>query len=242
MGRTEYSNFIKSEMKELRKECANLEATEIFHIARRHWHEERKGLENNYRIGDIVKYNLSEFYENEFDDNSIGGKYMKETNKVLDYATLASIVNAHPSQVYEPCVIHIRLGDVLYDKKNSTRSSLNKKPVDVTEFIEIINSVLSSNVRKVLLSASFWGNIRKTQEYLKQAQSGIPNSVIRYNCSPDEDFLLMVRAKHFVSGRGGFSEIATHIRKLNGLSTIEHPRLSGYLKDDKHYSYDPEYD
>ena len=49
----------------------------------------------------------------------------------------------------------------------------------------------------------------------------------------------MVNAEVFVAGRGGFSGMATEVRKVLGRETIQHPKLSGYVLDDTWYQKDP---
>ena len=196
-----------------------------------------------YRLGDMIKYNGTDMFgiTQEYAEchaDKIGGKYAKATSKSEDYKLLSSLIQEVCPPRSGETVIHIRLGDVLCDKNDT------KHPVSAELAAEVINNILPSSTPKTLIYASPNSNdtcVSESNKYIETLLSNVSQAEIHTSANPDDDFCRMVNSEVFVAGRGGFSEIATEVRKVLGRETIQHPKLSGYVLDDIWYEKDPKY-
>ena len=192
-----------------------------------------------YRLGDMVKYNGTNMWDvdeklRDCYPDTIGGKYMRETNDKSDIKVLSEIVQNHcSSKDIQKNVIHLRLGDSLCNKGDS------KSPADAASFSNTINTLIPAHESKTILYGNHNGScIEESSDYLETVKKLIPNTEVLVNENPDDDFCRMINSAQFVVGTGGFSEMAKNVREYNGKTSIYDKRISGFNKDGINYSSD----
>ena len=199
---------------------------------------EHGGCSRPYRLGDMVKYagtgleGVDAAYA-KMHASTIGGRYLLAARGANDFGLLRNVTDTVCGSVRVPqTVIHLRLGDVLCVRgAQGDRAYDERRPLSVAAFSARINALVPPQQAKLLLCGNHRrACIAQTRAYLAAAAERIPQLRVRLDeARADEDFCTMVNAAQFVAGRGGFSEMALHVRQLRNSTSIADPELSGYV-------------
>jgi hypothetical protein len=195
----------------------------------------------NYRLNDMIgadtKFRnnpMGKNYHFKYYPDSIAVKYLKETDEINNLKVLSRIVSEYDSDVKPPddvLVVHLRVGEVLNHSKYTVDEFLSKerdfehnspqnfvKPLSYYRKI-IENSKLPKKV-KFFAGGCFCTNEDKSMEYISKIKKFfedngfeiVPNTYFK---NPDNDFVYMCRAKHFIKSGGGFSNLVQKMILFN---------------------------
>ena len=182
---------------------------------------------NNYRLGDV--YLHADKTEHPFQDlnyhkidypGSIAAELLNITPyKPKNKKLLLKIISQKQKikTIDTDLILHIRVGDVLclYDK---TKTWYSRKD-DFEWWDDVLGYILKNNIKRVYIVAGthFKDCIKESEDYLDNRKKflieNIPgiDIVYRLGKSPDDDFILFINARHFISTGGGFGRIVYEI-------------------------------
>jgi hypothetical protein len=185
-------------------------------------------LISSYRLGDLVCLSLTNNELKELlneNPNSIGAKFINELsiNPFLNKFDLITFIvinelnnksNLLPNDIKQSTVIHLRLGDVI---AGNNSHELIKRPYTIEELKKVIppynkNYIITKNFFAKTSSKNYDECIQKSNEYLNEVITTF-NGIKLNNDDADMDLLCAVQAKHFVQGKGYFSQLIYEIRK-----------------------------
>ena len=196
-------------------------------------------VHNDYRIGDVVAGRCGD------SDGAVGlrrrtlgshpdtilSEYISRTADDVenDYNTLAQICDVKCKEVpSEAAVLHLRLGDAACWKE----SGVSPAPTSAVARVVEDNVASDTPIRIIANIGRPEHNgdacLKESKGYLSDVMALLPNATSAPSAHPDVDFCTLVNAEVFVAGRGGFSEMADHVRKQRGKSSIVHPDISGW--------------
>ena len=182
----------------------------------------------NYRLGDAVRLVGLDGVGARFSarfvyPDSIASKYVQRTSRVKDWNTLNAILEETfaPNNDNREKLMHLRLGDVTCANSEGAKERRPPLASDIAEYLK-----REGAEDAVIMSGNHSGTcVRETEEYLAELSALLPGATILYDdtgtsSSADKDLSRMVNAGQFFSGKGGFSEIATELRRLRGKPTM----------------------
>jgi len=183
---------------------------------------------NEYRLGDCIQdlkqRNNIESKHLKYFPNSIATKYMNKTKKKDDYNVLYEIVKSYTNTTpKDVIIIHLRLGDV-HERNHIKRYNDYYYDMDSLNYI-IDNFKKYNNINKVILvggSHKKFNNYDNSEKYINDVETLFKSKGFsvehRFGNNPDEDFIYMSNAKHFIKcgKRGRFSYLIAKMVKKNG--------------------------
>lgn len=182
-----------------------------------------------YRLGDCVmdnkrwKDNLEKNHYHYF-PNSIASKYMKNTQLLKNLDLLFKIVKTYENTTPDDSIIiHLRVGDVL---ENPLWSRHLEYPTKISKFKILINKLNDdkNSLRKIVLVGGSHQNYKEyknSEKYINSVKKIFKDNgfdvKLRFGNNPDDDFIYMSNAKHFVrSGTAGnFTYLIAEMVKRN---------------------------
>ena len=162
--------------------------------------------------------------------SSIASQYMKMTDKDNDFDVLLYLVTNYALKTKpkkNELIIHLRVGDILESSKYSVDNHLKKQLPYHKKFVyvkplsyykQIIDKY--KNLKSITLVAGGCkaSKFVKSKEYISKIKKFFEKHNYKVNIRlgnpPDDDFVYMCYATHFVPSGGGFSRL---IKKLNGM-------------------------
>lgn len=193
--------------------------------------EETKDLEikiynkkwDSYRLGDTyyrpegggdISYHVNKF------PNSIASKYIKQSSsRANDLDTMKKIVKKDASVQYD-LVIHIRIGDVLCQ-------GLDYSAYENTEWWEtLVDNLRKNKIKNVYVIAGSHTDIclDKSARYVLNRVRFLKkkgfNVTYEPGKSPDEDLIIAVNSKNFISTGGNYGKLMSEIVTANGGNVI----------------------
>lgn len=194
-----------------------------------------------YRLGDMVTHKIhrsapkGKYGHHLYYPHSIATEYMQKTSKSNQINILHGIVirRTKPELVPDPgsLVIHIRIGDVIDEQKESVDDFLNdyvaytlsngiskKNYVKPIKYYEKALKYFN-NIDHIILVGGFHykRDHTKSLEYVDKLshffQSKSFTVETRINKDPDDDFIFMCNAKNFIQSGGGYSNLIGKIVK-----------------------------
>lgn len=210
-----------------------------------------KIMKNNqhYRFGDVI-YNRGDYWKDSIDyilenmSDTILGRYFhskkniyelesndlicdKFNNVIKEYINKSSLILPEDYEL----VIHIRAGDVadtncflLKDYQYIIKSYINKYDIKKCTFCTAFhygnyierNLWIYSDKNLEKNKTKLYNLFQKLTEQFKISFD------VKSSINIDDDFIYMLKAKYFVSDKGGFSTLIKNIRTYNGLSSDQY--------------------
>jgi hypothetical protein len=187
-----------------------------------------------YRIGDIIIQGVNDASLNSDilleHPNTIGSDYILTQNKMDRIGITTQIVLNHlqkynhlfPQDIIDSTVVHLRLGDAVgghhfYEKR--------LRPLDVSYYQMVI-----PHGKVYVIGKCHFGkgdsstNYDECRELSNKYMSTILNTLGAKHFDgghPDIDLCFAIKSKHFVQGRGFYSQLIVEIRRRLGLKSIE---------------------
>lgn len=217
----------------------------IFVVTLRHYIRHYRELRKTYRLSDFVRH-YSEFETRISREiycllarKSIVTEYHQRTSKAVDIPVLSGIVDDYEMNEVDKndedgahCMIHVRLGDVIDNDPRSVSDfvrGINEKQgkyegyvKPISYYTAVVKQLPVHVKRVVLVSGSHKPTLHpeKSQEYLQHLKNTLQTMghvvSIRWNHSPDDDFVMLCRAKYVVMSGGGYSQLVAAVAKHRG--------------------------
>lgn len=187
---------------------------------------------SSYRIGDIIVQGVNdETLNNELlteNPNTIGSDYiLSDPMLKFDRIGLATQIVLHHSKKYQypedvgqSTVVHLRLGDSLgnhfYEKR--------LRPIDTSYYQLVIPHGKVYVIGKCHFGKGSSTNYDECTELSNQYMANVLKTLGATHFdggNPDIDLCFAIKAKHFVQGRGFYSQLIVEIRRRLGLKSIE---------------------
>jgi hypothetical protein len=182
-----------------------------------------------YRIGHIIqgpndtKMNSDLLLEH---PNTIGSDYILSENKMDPIGIATQIILNHnqkynhlfPKDITDSTVVHLRLGDSFdhfYEKL---------RPLDVSYYQLVIPHGKVYVIGKCHFGKGNSSTNDECTELSKQYMSKILNTLGARHFDgghPDIDLCFAIKAKHFIQGRGFYSQLIVEVRRRLGLKSVE---------------------
>ena len=189
---------------------------------------------SSYRIGDIIVQGVNDASLNaevlSENPNTIGSDYiLSNSNLKLDRIGLAvQIILNHnqkynhlfPQDVKDSTVVHLRLGDSLGDHFYEKRL----RPIDVSYYQLVIPHGKVYVIGKCHFGKGSSTNYDECTELSNKYMRDILNTLGATHFDgghPDIDLCFAIKAKHFIQGRGFYSQLIVEIRRRLGLKSVE---------------------
>jgi hypothetical protein len=189
-----------------------------------------------YALGDFVRYNGQGHRkaEEKCYPGSIGHHYglLTQENDRNNFTALSVASEAVCPRYYSKfmgreAVVHVRTGDVLCRTSHNSSLILLRRPAQATEFARILRHYLGHQ-HMTLLTGNHRGLcIKESERFMMQLRKELSN-VSQPLGNADEHFCMMVFAKVFVQGKGGFSQVAGKVREVKNSTTIYDARLADF--------------
>ena len=182
---------------------------------------------SSYRLGDAVLVSLVEEEINEMISDyptSIGGKFLveKKINKNIDNIDLiTNLVLEHiqqniellPKDIDNSTVLHLRLGDVVCGNNDH---EIGKRPFHIDE----IESFIPNDDKMYVIGKCFFAKTSSSNysECITESNKYLENVINRLGAThfdggdADIDLCCAVQSKHFIQGKGYFSQLILEIR------------------------------
>ena len=185
-----------------------------------------------YRIGDVVLREItSVHYKPEFYDNvlyhytefpgSIANEYInknKDSGIVNNLPLLKEIINSRPNKFnYDYNVtlfLHIRSGDVICNDLWKDKIDHYSKVGNIKWWDSLIDYIKNNSINKVVILSGTHFNecLEESEKYILDREKFIKEKtdlVVDYRLgqSPDDDIILISKAKHFISTGGGYGKL-----------------------------------
>tara|TARA_B100000886_G_scaffold104946_1_gene69957 strand:+ start:5345 stop:6115 length:771 start_codon:yes stop_codon:yes gene_type:complete len=206
-----------------------------------------KIMKNNkhYRYGDVI-FNKGFYWKDSIDfilenmPDSILGKYLQNKRNIYERESndiicekFNNVIKEHIKKNYiilpkdNELVIHLRVGDVVvkdwFLEKNYQyiiKNYINKYGINKCTFCTAFHygNYIERNLW-IYSDESHEKNKTKLYNLFKELTEQFKISFdVKSSPNIDDDFIYMLKAKHFVSDKGGFSTLIKNIRTYNGLS------------------------
>ena len=189
---------------------------------------------SSYRIGDIIVQGVNDASLNSEllieNPNTIGSDYiLSNSNLKLDRIGLATqiILNHNqkynhlfPQDVKDSTVVHLRLGDSLGDHFYEKRL----RPIDVSYYQLVIPHGKVYVIGKCHFGKGSSTNYDECTELSNKYMSDVLNTLGAKHFDgghPDIDLCFAIKAKHFIQGRGFYSQLIVEVRRRLGLKSVE---------------------
>lgn len=189
---------------------------------------------SSYRIGDIIVQGVNDASLNaevlSENPNTIGSDYiLSNPNLKLDRIGLAiQIILNHnqkynhlfPQDIRDSTVVHLRLGDSLGDHFYEKRL----RPIDVSYYQLVIPHGKVYVIGKCHFGKGSSINYDECTELSNKYMRDILNTLGATHFDgghPDIDLCFAIKAKHFIQGRGFYSQLIVEVRRRLGLKSIE---------------------
>jgi hypothetical protein len=189
---------------------------------------------SSYRIGDIIVQGVNDAsLNNELlteNPNTIGSDYILsdpilKTNRI---GLATQIILNHnqkynhlfPQDVKDSTVVHLRLGDSLGDHFYEKRL----RPIDVSYYQLVIPHGKVYVIGKCHFGKGSSTNYDECTELSNNYMRDILNTLGATHFDgghPDIDLCFAIKAKHFIQGRGFYSQLIVEIRRRLGLKSVE---------------------
>jgi len=188
---------------------------------------------SSYRIGDIIVQGVNDASLNSEllieNPNTIGSDYILSKNLKVDRIGLATEIILNHNQKYnhlfpqnlkESTVVHLRLGDSLGDHFYEKRL----RPIDVSYYQLVIPHGKVYVIGKCHFGKGSSTNYDECTELSNKYMSDVLNTLGATHFDgghPDIDLCFAIKAKHFIQGRGFYSQLIVEVRRRLGLKSIE---------------------
>ena len=188
---------------------------------------------SSYRIGDIIVQGVNDASLNSEllieNPNTIGSDYILSKNLKVDRIGLATEIILNHNQKYnhlfpqnlkESTVVHLRLGDSLGDHFYEKRL----RPIDVSYYQLVIPHGKVYVIGKCHFGKGSSTNYDECTELSNKYMSDVLNTLGATHFDgghPDIDLCFAIKAKHFIQGRGFYSQLIVEIRRRLGLKSVE---------------------
>lgn len=189
---------------------------------------------SSYRIGDIIVQGVNDASLNSEllteNPNTIGSDYILSAPILkFDRIGLATqiILNHNqkynhlfPQDVKDSTVVHLRLGDSLGDHFYEKRL----RPIDVSYYQLVIPHGKVYVIGKCHFGKGSSTNYDECKELSNKYMRDILNTLGATHFDgghPDIDLCFAIKAKHFIQGRGFYSQLIVEIRRRLGLKSVE---------------------
>ena len=189
---------------------------------------------SSYRIGDIIVQGVNDAsLNNEVlteNPNTIGSDYIL-SDPILKFDRIGlaiQIILNHnqkynhlfPQDVKDSTVVHLRLGDSLGDHFYEKRL----RPIDVSYYQLVIPHGKVYVIGKCHFGKGSSTNYDECIELSNKYMKDILNTLGATHFDgghPDIDLCFAIKAKHFIQGRGFYSQLIVEIRRRLGLKSVE---------------------
>ena len=189
---------------------------------------------SSYRIGDIIVQGVNDAsLNNEVlteNPNTIGSDYiLSDPILKFDRIGLAIQIILNHTQKYNhlfpqdlkySTVVHLRLGDSLGDHFYEKRL----RPIDVSYYQLVIPHGKVYVIGKCHFGKGSSTNYDECTELSNKYMRDILNTLGATHFDgghPDIDLCFAIKAKHFIQGRGFYSQLIVEIRRRLGLKSVE---------------------
>jgi len=189
---------------------------------------------SSYRIGDIIIQGVNDASLNSEllteNPNTIGSDYiLSDPILKFDRIGLATqiILNHNqkynhlfPQDIKNSTVVHLRLGDSLGDHFYEKRL----RPIDVSYYQLVIPHGKVYVIGKCHFGKGSSTNYDECKELSNKYMRDILNTLGATHFDgghPDIDLCFAIKAKHFIQGRGFYSQLIVEIRRRIGLKSVE---------------------
>jgi hypothetical protein len=138
----------------------------------------------------------------------------------------------------EDLVLHIRIGDIICNKKYSQGVSQYSKKGNDNWWNEVLNYIKKNNIKRVFILAGshFKECLDESARYLENRRIFLNNNgievIYRLGNTPDEDLIFASKANHFITTGGGYGFFIGNIVKQNGGNFSLHDPENGGLRLD----------
>ena len=189
---------------------------------------------SSYRIGDIIVQGVNDAsLNNEVlteNPNTIGSDYIL-SDPILKFDRIGlaiQIILNHtqkynhlfPQDLKDSTVVHLRLGDSLGDHFYEKRL----RPIDVSYYQLVIPHGKVYVIGKCHFGKGSSTNYDECIELSNKYMKDILNTLGATHFDgghPDIDLCFAIKAKHFIQGRGFYSQLIVEIRRRLGLKSVE---------------------
>jgi len=176
----------------------------------------------NYRLGDVVngpgRLGGDISYHSKKYPGSLADMYLKFTSEPRNYKGFANIIKQwikknirSKKTVYNSTALHLRVGDIM--ERNNPKDVSYYKPPEYYKTLKI-------PTEKVTIFAGIHKhgtNSQKSMKYIEDIGQILEKRgyKVKYTLggSPDESFVSMVMATHYIEGGGGYSQLVTSTRR-----------------------------
>ena len=183
-----------------------------------------------YRLGDIVIQDINDLSLNNIIlkeyPNTIGSEFILSRNRItlitqITLRHLQKYKHLYPEDIQNSTVIHLRLGDSMGEYYYEKRL----RPLDVDYYKKNIPDGKIYVIGKCHFEKGMSStNYEECSELSNQYMQNVLNTLDATHFDgghPDIDMCFAVVAKHFVQGRGYYSQLIVEIRRCLGLKSIE---------------------
>ena len=188
---------------------------------------------SSYRIGDIIVQGVNDASLNSEllieNPNTIGSDYILSNSLKVDRIGLATEIilnhnqkynHLYPQDVKDSTVVHLRLGDSLGDHFYEKRL----RPIDVSYYQLVIPHGKVYVIGKCHFGKGSSTNYDECTELSNKYMSDVLNTLGAKHFDgghPDIDLCFAIKAKHFIQGRGFYSQLIVEVRRRLGLKSVE---------------------
>jgi hypothetical protein len=195
----------------------------------------------NYRLGDVYTFSKNDnhykifdqhnvmYHTNEEYKGTIAYEYIKEnvSGEAKNFEVLRKIIERKATDTHDypnTLFLHIRIGDIVCQKdtwQGENAPMYYSKMGDTAWWDELVKYIHTNAITDVVIiaGAHFEKCMEQSKDYIVDRKNFLLQNVpglhvkFRIGQSPDEDILLCVYTKHFISTGGNFGKLIDQLNK-----------------------------